>query len=97
MASKYDPLAEHLGRQRGPTLTMRFAEIEGLVGPLPTSSYTWRAWWANDQHHVQARAGWLAAGWKVDSVSQSQHVVTFRRWVARRPSGGDHVDPEQCL
>ena len=79
MAKKYVPLADHLGRQSGPRHTMSFAEIEDLVGILPPSAPSWRAWWANDRAHVEAKDGWLAAGWEVESVDQPRETVTFRR------------------
>lgn len=84
MASKYDALAAHLRKQRGPTHTMSFADIEDLIGtPLPDSSYTHSAWWGNDRSpdstHSQAKYGWLAAGWESDSVDPSRQLVTFRK------------------
>jgi hypothetical protein len=79
MAKKYVPLADHLRRQSGPRHTMSFAEIEDLVGILPPSAHSWRAWWANDRSHVEAKDGWLAVGWEVESVDQPRETVTFRR------------------
>ncbi len=79
MASKYDALARHLRKQRGPRHEMSFAQIERLVGtPLPRSSHVWRPWWANS-HHTQALNGWMAAGWEVDSVDPTNERVTFRQ------------------
>lgn len=68
-----------IGRQGVPRHTMSFGEIEALVGALPASSRHWRAWWANDRSHVQAKDGWLAVGWQVESVAQDRETVTFRR------------------
>lgn len=79
MASKYDGLADHLRQQRGSRYIKSFAEIESLVGTLPSSAHTWRAWWANDCTHVEAKHGWIAAGWEVESVDQSCERVTFRK------------------
>jgi hypothetical protein len=56
---------------------MTFAEVEALVGPLPSSARTHRAWWANDSK-VQALA-WRAAGWQVSSVNQLADHVVFAR------------------
>jgi hypothetical protein len=79
MASKYGALADYLRRQTGPHLTMSFAEIEGLIGTLPSSSHTWRAWWANDRSHAQAKHGWLAADWEVELFDPIRQTVTFRK------------------
>jgi hypothetical protein len=58
---------------------MSFAEIEALIGTLPPSARTWRAWWANSRSHIEATDGWLAAGWEVESVDLDRQIVTFRR------------------
>jgi hypothetical protein len=91
MTSRYAPLAEHLRQQRGPHHTMRFAEIEGLIGTrLPASARnarTVRAWWDNDRsphsHHSQSKHGWLAAGWEVGSPDLDREIATFRKSVMR--------------
>ena len=84
MASKYDALAVYLRRRSESPHTMSFAVIEDLIGtPLPNSSRTHKAWWGNDRSpdstHPQAKDGWLAAGWEVESVDQNQQVVIFRK------------------
>ena len=70
MVRKYEPLADHLELQRADEITMRFAEVERLVGQLPRPAHDHRAWWADSTSHVQAKDGWLAAGWEVDEVDQ---------------------------
>jgi hypothetical protein len=90
MVSIYTPLAEYLRRQSGPHHTMRFAEIEALIGTrLPDSARDvrhLRAWWDNDpspnSRHSQSKHGWLAAGWEVDSPDLDREIVTFRKQVA---------------
>jgi hypothetical protein len=84
MASKYDRLADYLHRQAGPSHTMSFALIERVIGEsLPTSVRRHRPWWSNerspDGRHVQAKHGWLAAGWEVDAAELDRETVTFRR------------------
>ena len=81
MASIYDGLARHLSQQRGPTRTMAFSAVAATLGrPLLTEpAYTSRHWWANDRDHTQARNGWLAAGWLVETVDLAGGVVIFRR------------------
>ncbi len=63
---------------------MSFTEIEALIGAsLPVSSRTWSAWWGNDRspdsRHSQAKHGWLAADWEVESCDLIQQTVTFRK------------------
>lgn len=78
--SKYAPLAGYLKRQSGrEPVTMAFSDIEGVIdASLPPSAFTYRAWWANNAAHVQARA-WLDAGWRVEVVSLVEQRVTFVR------------------
>jgi len=88
MTSRYDALAAHLQRQPGTRYTMSFANIERVIGhPLPPSfkpgHRVFRQWWQNSyaptSSHVQARCGWIAAGWEVDSLDPVLGSVTFRR------------------
>ena len=78
--SVYEALAAYLSRQRAGRVVLRFSEVERIIGrPLPPSAKKHRAWWANDPTHVQARWGWLRAGWKVARVDLRNEVVTFER------------------
>ena len=84
MATKYDGLAAYLRQQQGATLTMTFAAVAATLRPphLPRSASIHRAWWGNHRSataNTQARNGWLAAGWEVDSVNLAGQTVTFRR------------------
>ena len=88
MTSRYDSLAEHLQQQSGTRYSMSFADVERVVGySLPPSSKPghrgFRTWWYNDHSptstHTQARYGWIAAGWEVDSLDPILGTVTFRR------------------
>ena len=63
---------------------MSFADIERLIGsPLPDSSRKHSAWWGNDRSprstHSQAKHGWLAVSWEVESVDPIRQSVTFRK------------------
>lgn len=73
--AKYESLHDHLVRSSGP-VEMSFEDINRLVGGLPPSAYHWRAWWANDAHHVQSKA-WLGCGRRVESVNLVGQRVTF--------------------
>ena len=82
--SKYGPLKQFL-ESLSPSesdRTLSFGEVERILGArLPPSAYTHRAWWSNQSSpagHPHAQA-WLAAGWKVDSVSFPDRWVRFRR------------------
>ena len=84
MGSKYEALAAYLRRQSVSPHSMNFVEIEDLIGtPLPASSRAHKAWWGNDRSpdstHPQAKHGWLAAGWEVESFNLAQQTVTFRK------------------
>jgi hypothetical protein len=74
---KYDPLRDYLAEQGGNEVQMTFAEVERLVGTLPDSARTHRAWWANDSK-VEALA-WRTAGWRVHAVNQAAEFVVFAR------------------
>ena len=64
--AKYDSIARRLKASDG-KVRMTFPEVEALVGTLPQSARTYRAWWANDRTHVQGLA-WLSVGFVVKSV-----------------------------
>jgi hypothetical protein len=75
VGGRYGPLRDYLAGQSGSQVRMTFAEVEDLVGPLPSSARLHRAWWANGSL-VQAQA-WRDAGWHVESVDQAAEQVTF--------------------
>ena len=81
MASIYAGLARHLSHQPGPTHTIALPAVAATLGRplLSEPAYPSRQWWANDLDHNQARNGWLAAGWVVETVDLAGQVVTFRR------------------
>lgn len=74
---KYDPLHKHLvdNLSRVNELTMNFAEIEKLVGHLPSSAHVHRTWWTRSTG-AGAQA-WLSAGWRVESVDLVGKRVVF--------------------
>jgi len=100
--SRYDPLRWYLVRttpdQREVRLTFR--DIEKIVGSLPDSARTYRAWWGNSSRSPQALA-WQAAGFVVDEVNLTAERVVFARGQAQRrtltgrvvtrTSGQDHA------
>lgn len=84
--AKYDPLRDHLAAQSGNEVRMTFAEVEALVGSLPSSARKWGAWWANSSL-VQAQA-WREAGWHVAQVDRAGGQVVFERGVV----GGTRIE-----
>jgi hypothetical protein len=97
---KYEPLQRHLASCSGDREPMTFAQMEQLVGPLPDSARSHRAWWGNDGYKSQSIA-WRAAGWHVESVDQIQGRVTFARGLRggapnrapMLPAVGSYIDP----
>ena len=88
---KYAALGEHLKSLPGKTgdVTLRFDEIEKLIGAkLPKSAHTYREWWANQDGGSGARH-WRAAGFEVESVDLGREIVHFRRSGAARAAKKD--------
>ena len=75
--AKYDPLRDHLASRTEDSISMTFAEVEGLIGKLPPSARSDSEYWANNSK-VQAKA-WRAAGWHVDSAVLTEEQVVFAR------------------
>ena len=82
MPGKYRPLAQCLAAQPGDRVILTFAAVEAILGtPLPATAYGYRQWWREPgRSHTEA---WLDAGWRVQAVSLSRHIVTFIRTEAR--------------
>lgn len=58
-------------------LFLTFAEVESLVGPIPSEAYLKKGWWTSTrQPHV---AAWLDCGWAVDTVGFGMRRVALRR------------------
>jgi hypothetical protein len=77
---KYEVLGHFLRNSNTDTLELSFDEIENILGfPLPKSAYKYQPWWANDENHVQARDGWMSAGYKSESVDVIRHRINFQK------------------
>jgi hypothetical protein len=60
-------------------ITMRFAEIEDVIGDkLPASAYKYKHWWSNIRNYAPSES-WLTAGWRVEEVNLEENKVTFLR------------------
>lgn len=79
--SKYGPLADFLARSNATTITLTFAQIERLVGPLPPSAgHGW--WWANmprvESQRSHARA-WIGAGYQAHTPDVRASTAIFEK------------------
>jgi hypothetical protein len=85
--AKYTPLADMLGSLVSDRVTLRFEDIDRLVGGLPPNARADRAWSGNtiNRTRVQARA-WLGAVGRFDGVNLiTEEAVFVRASGARRP------------
>ena len=75
----YEPLTDYLKAQPGPGITLRFTEVDDLLGaPLPPAAWS-AAWWSNTQPNSVHQRAWLCAGWRVARVDVWAQTVTFER------------------
>ncbi len=82
---KYAPLTRFLREQEQPHITLRFSELEEVLGfSLPESAYKYASWWANSAKQQSQVKGWLDAGWETRDVDLRGRKVTFVR-VAGEP------------
>ncbi len=85
MTSKYDRLVDHLAASGAATITLTFAEVEAVLGPLPTQARHTPSWWgatpAGRYLHPHALA-WRQAGYVADRPDFAAETVTFRRVAA---------------
>ncbi len=78
--SKYDPLKNYLRQAPQSALTLKFSEIEQILGfDLPHSAYKYASWWANSARGGAHMKAWRDAGWEVSNIDLSGRRVTFRR------------------
>lgn len=66
--SRYVPLRDYLANRDDHEVKLSFAQIEELVGPLPDSARSHRAWWSNSSHVARA---WRDVGWHLQAVNQA--------------------------
>jgi len=82
MTSKYDRLADYLATFDLSAVTLTFAEVEAIVGPLPKAARHDLAWWGATAHgrYLSAHAlHWWRAGYTADRPDFAAETVTFRR------------------
>ena len=77
---KYSKLCAYLEKRKKHLIELTFDEIESILGlKLPASAQNSRSWWANDVTHVQARDGWLKAGYRTEAVNLQDNNLRFRK------------------
>jgi hypothetical protein len=80
MISKYCSLGEDLLQRETDQVTLKFSDIEEILGfPLPKSARKFRTWWANDTTHSHAVNGWLNYGWRVKEIDLHEQYVRLQR------------------
>ncbi|HUV32841.1 MAG TPA: hypothetical protein VMW31_04645, partial [Devosiaceae bacterium] len=63
--TKYSPITRYLMKRGQQRIPITFREVERLIGtPLPRSSRTYRAWWANNPTGHSVAKAWTAAGYR---------------------------------
>ena len=79
--SKYDAIPELLESMGGETVEVTLDRIHQVVqGGLPSSAYTYEAWWANNDASGPGRQchRWMQAGWRA-YPKLDRGKVLFRR------------------
>lgn len=78
IGSKYYPLFAHLTQAAGEPVTLRFAEVEAMLGTrLPGSARKRVGWWSNRSKGAVQASAWMDAGYHVKSVDLGAETVDF--------------------
>lgn len=76
--SKYQPLQEYLLNSNASTLSLKFSDIEKILGfKLPASSYKHRAFWSNNPSNNVMTEAWLKAGYETQEVDLAARKLIF--------------------
>ena len=78
MPTKFQPLTDVLTSKRGGLLTLSFAEIERLVGPLAPSARAYDTYWSEAANHAITHA-WLRAGYVKVDVSRAAEFLKLKK------------------
>ncbi len=82
MTSKYDRLGDHLAALGATTITLTFAEVTAVVGPLPIMARRAPVWWGATpagRYMYTHAMNWWQAGYVADRPNFVAETVTFRR------------------
>lgn len=77
-SSRYDILGDRLRSTTDDDVTLTFAEIEGMVGPLPPEALKPQFWANAEGHHDARRRQWLGNGFKA-YLNPDRNTVRFVR------------------
>ena len=80
VGSKYYPLFSCLQQAAGEPVTLRFAQIEQLLGrALPDSARAKAGWWSNRSKGAVQAAAWMGAGYHVTEIDLETETVRFEK------------------
>jgi hypothetical protein len=82
---KYDALGAFLTAQNRDHITMRFDEIERIVGTTLPASQAYPAWWSNSTSNNVMTQVWLDAGYRTEQVDTAGRKLVFRRATSSSP------------
>jgi len=80
ISSRYSPLREYLFRRGrySSLVTLTFPKIESIInGDLPFGALRKEKWWRSS--NTSQGHAWMSGGWKVQSVSLKERLVTFKK------------------
>ncbi len=69
---RYQPLYDLLAETTEGEITLTFAEITALIGPLPLTAISHASWWTM-RHYTQV-VGWEALGWRAHADRRAYRV-----------------------
>lgn len=90
---QYEQFGDWLRACSQRSVTLGFADIEGIIGAkLPRSAMTHSAWWSNSLSHPLARV-WLEAGWDVprEGLNWGRMEITLERSRTSGPAASASV------
>lgn len=71
---KFQELMNYFKNQSSSSVTLTYAEIEGICGfKLCESAYKYEAYWGVSKTHTVTRA-WIENGYKVNEVKLGKHI-----------------------
>ncbi|MBU9671838.1 GNAT family N-acetyltransferase [Planococcus sp. CP5-4] len=76
LEKKYRSLAMYFSESTNQIITLKFSEIEKIMGySLPSSAYLNYSWWKKTKAPARHYQAWTAAGYTVKYVQPNQYVV----------------------
>jgi hypothetical protein len=69
-------------------VSIKFAEIEKIIGSKLPASARYRAWWSNNDFNSVLTKVWIEAGFKSEQVDMARHKLVFRRVRKPEAAGG---------